>query len=55
MRFGEDLTQQEIGRCLGVSQMQISRISRKALWKLLSAVRGEQAEGPPPPSREPAS
>jgi RNA polymerase sigma-B factor len=41
MRFVDDLTQQEIGRRLGVSQMQISRISRKALWKLLVAVRGE--------------
>ena len=35
MRFVEDLTQLEIGRRLGVSQMQVSRISRRALWKLL--------------------
>ena len=26
---------------LGVSQMQISRISRQALWKLLTAVSGD--------------
>jgi hypothetical protein len=32
--------------------MQISRISRRALWKLLAAVRGERptAEGPSPAS-----
>jgi RNA polymerase sigma-B factor len=51
MRFADELTQQEIGRRLGVSQMQISRISRKALWKLLAAVRGEGDEsGAVPPS-----
>ena len=49
MRFVEELTQQEIGRRLGVSQMQISRISRRALWKLLSAVRGEGAADDPVP------
>ena len=48
MRFVDELTQQEIGRRLGVSQMQISRISRRALWKLLAAVRGDQASGPLP-------
>jgi RNA polymerase sigma-B factor len=41
LRFVDELTQLEIGRILGVSQMQISRISRRALWKLLGAVRGE--------------
>ena len=50
MRFVDELTQQEIGQRLGVSQMQISRISRRALWKLLAAVRGEDREGPVPPS-----
>ena len=44
LRFEEDLNQYEIGQRLGVSQMQISRIMRKALRKLLDAV---QAEGPP--------
>ena len=48
LRFAEDLTQSEIGERLGVSQMQISRISRAALWKLLCAVRGEDAGGPVP-------
>jgi RNA polymerase sigma-B factor len=50
MRFDEELTQQEIGRRLGVSQMQVSRISRRALWKLLAAVRGEPDPGPVPAS-----
>jgi RNA polymerase sigma-B factor len=50
MRFVDQLTQQEIGRELGVSQMQISRISRRALWKLLSAVRGEGEAGDPVPA-----
>jgi len=43
-RFVEHMTQREIGRQLGVSQMQISRISRRALRKLLTAVRGDQAD-----------
>jgi RNA polymerase sigma-B factor len=50
MRFVDELTQSEIAAGLGVSQMQISRISRRALWKLLSAVRGEEEDGPVPPS-----
>ena len=41
LRFTEDLNQYEIGRRLGVSQMQVSRIMRKALRKLLAAVQGE--------------
>jgi len=34
------MNQYEIGRQLGVSQMQVSRIMRRALRKLLTAVRG---------------
>ena len=41
LRFEKGLTQSEIGRDLGVSQMQISRIMRGGLRKLLGAVRGE--------------
>jgi RNA polymerase sigma-B factor len=41
LRFEEDLNQYEIGRRLGISQMQVSRIMRKALRKLLGAVQGE--------------
>ncbi len=46
MRFVDQLTQLEIGRELGVSQMQISRISRRALSKLLGAVQGEDVSAP---------
>ena len=41
LRFEDDLNQYEIGRRLGVSQMQVSRIMRRALRKLLTAVQGE--------------
>jgi RNA polymerase sigma-B factor len=34
LRFEDDLTQQEIGEIIGVSQMQVSRILRGALQKL---------------------
>jgi len=34
LRFDDDLTQQEIGEAIGVSQMQVSRILRGALQKL---------------------
>lgn len=56
MRLGKEMTQAEVGQELGVSQMQISRISRQAIWKLLSAVRGdEEAPGQVPRSSgEPA-
>ncbi|HXF00988.1 MAG TPA: sigma-70 family RNA polymerase sigma factor [Solirubrobacterales bacterium] len=52
LRFEEDLNQYEIGRRLGVSQMQISRIMRRALRKLLAAVQAEPVEEPDtrPPS-----
>jgi RNA polymerase sigma-B factor len=44
LRFEEDLNQYEIGRRLGVSQMQVSRIMRKALRKLLVAVQGGEGQ-----------
>jgi RNA polymerase sigma-B factor len=34
LRFGEDLTQAEIGERIGVSQMQVSRLIRQALARL---------------------
>jgi RNA polymerase sigma-B factor len=47
LRFEDDLHQREIGARLGVSQMQVSRIMRKALRKILDAVQGgELADGP---------
>ena len=45
LRFVDQMTQREIGHELGVSQMMISRISRRALGKLLTAVRGEHPDG----------
>jgi RNA polymerase sigma-B factor len=38
LRFGEDLTQAEIGERVGVSQMQVSRLIRQALAQLRSAM-----------------
>jgi RNA polymerase sigma-B factor len=43
LRFEEDLTQREIGPQIGVSQMQVSRIMRGALRKLLDAVQAEES------------
>jgi RNA polymerase sigma-B factor len=42
LRFGEDLTQAEIGERIGVSQMQVSRLIRQALIRLRAGL-GEQA------------
>ena len=47
LRFEDDLKQREIGRRLGVSQMQVSRIMRRALRKILEAVQGEELPGGP--------
>jgi RNA polymerase sigma-B factor len=44
LRFGEDLTQAEIGERIGVSQMQVSRLIRQALMRL----RTELDRQPPP-------
>jgi RNA polymerase sigma-B factor len=41
LRFEHGIPQRAIGAKVGVSQMQISRISRSGLDKLLAAVRGE--------------
>lgn len=38
LRFGEDLTQAEIGARIGVSQMQVSRLIRQALGRLRTAL-----------------
>jgi RNA polymerase sigma-B factor len=42
MRFNKGMTQREIGERLGVSQMQVSRISRGGLKKLIAAVQGRE-------------
>ncbi|WP_028065508.1 SigB/SigF/SigG family RNA polymerase sigma factor [Solirubrobacter soli] len=41
MRFEEELTQAEIGRRLGVSQMHISRLIRKSIARLQQASEGD--------------
>ncbi len=41
LRFGAGLTQSEVGSRMGVSQMQVSRVSRRGLNKLLGAVQGK--------------
>jgi RNA polymerase sigma-B factor len=41
LRFVEDLTQSEIGKRIGVSQMQVSRILRAAIDRLRSELRDE--------------
>jgi RNA polymerase sigma-B factor len=45
LRFVEDLTQSQIGRRIGVSQMQVSRILRAALTRMRAAAR--MADDPP--------
>ncbi len=42
LRFIQGLNQYEIGEALGVSQMQVSRVMRRGLAKLLEAVQGEE-------------
>ena len=39
LRFGEDLTQSEIAKRVGVSQMQVSRLLRKSLQRLREMTR----------------
>jgi RNA polymerase sigma-B factor len=43
MRFEEDMTQAEIGEVIGVSQMQVSRLIRKAIAELRSAADQSKA------------
>ena len=43
LRFGEDLTQSEIGDIVGLSQMQVSRLIRRAIARLQDAARLEPA------------
>jgi RNA polymerase sigma-B factor len=43
LRFEDDLTQEEIGKVVGVSQMQVSRILRGALQKLTAQAKAPAA------------
>jgi RNA polymerase sigma-B factor len=42
LRFVADLNQYEVGERLGISQMQVSRLLRRGLAKLLEAVQGDE-------------
>ena len=42
LRFLNDLNQYEVGERLGISQMQVSRLLRRGLAKLLEAVQGDE-------------
>jgi RNA polymerase sigma-B factor len=42
MRFVEDMTQAEIARRVGVSQMQVSRLLRRSLQQLRDAAEGDE-------------
>ncbi len=43
LRFVAELNQYEIGERLGISQMQVSRLLRRGLAKLLEAVQGDES------------
>jgi len=45
LRFGEDLTQAEIGERIGVSQMQVSRLIRQAIYRLREGLREDPPTG----------
>ncbi|HSZ70174.1 MAG TPA: SigB/SigF/SigG family RNA polymerase sigma factor [Solirubrobacteraceae bacterium] len=47
LRFGQDLTQAEIGERIGVSQMQVSRLIRQALARLRAGLGEDGAAGAP--------
>ena len=51
LRFGEDMTQAELGERIGVSQMQVSRLIRQALIRLRAGLaEPSSSDEPPPPS-----
>jgi RNA polymerase sigma-B factor len=52
LRFEQDLTQEEIGKRVGISQMQVSRVLRRALAKLhVQASHARAREELEPPAR----
>ena len=47
LRFGEDLSQSEIGERMGISQMHVSRLLRRALDRMGTVLGATQAPVPP--------
>ncbi|MFF5454106.1 sigma factor-like helix-turn-helix DNA-binding protein, partial [Streptomyces sp. NPDC012950] len=43
LRFGEELTQAEIGRRIGLSQMQVSRLLTRVLGELREGLTDDSA------------
>jgi RNA polymerase sigma-B factor len=48
LRFYGNMTQEEIAKRLGVSQMQISRLQKRALRRLRALIEGAEADGDAP-------
>jgi len=44
LRFGEELTQSEIAAAIGVSQMQVSRLLRRAIGRMRIVADGDESE-----------
>jgi RNA polymerase sigma-B factor len=51
LRFVKDMTQTQIAEEIGVSQMQVSRILRRALARLRDLTQGDDQDGEKPESR----
>jgi RNA polymerase sigma-B factor len=55
MRFSGDMTQAQIGRQLGISQMHVSRLAARALGHLRTRLLGQQNHPAGPASPATAS